>query len=155
MEVKFVNENDKTLVQLSGELDQFYFARFGKDYLEYQPHNQLTGLAGAAVAYENGEPCGCCCWRALDAVTAEIKRVFVRPEARRNGAARSLLEAIEAHAAASGCHRAVLETAKDTPDAVAFYHRIGYTVLPEGFGPYMGDANCICFEKTISDGTMR
>ena len=155
MELQFVNEDNADLISLSGALDAFYFDRFGEQYLPYLPHNKLTGLAGSAVAYKDGTPCGCVCWKAFDAVTAELKRMFVRDDCRRQGIARALVEAVEAHAAASGCHRMVLETAVETPEAVAFYRAIGYTVLKEGFGPYIGDADCVCFEKEISDGTMR
>ena len=155
MDIRFVEETSAELAALSKELDDFYFARFGEDYLYYQPKNTLTGLACAAVAYENGTAVGCACWRAFDAVTAEIKRVYVRPAVRRQGAARRLLEAVESHAAASGCHRAVAETARETPEAVAFYRAAGYRDLPGGYGPYVGDESCVCLEKEISDGTMR
>lgn len=155
LEIRFVEQTDADLAALSGELDRFYLNRFGDAYLAYKPHNALTGLAGAAVAYTNGRPAGCCCWRPLDAVTAEIKRVYVRPDSRRQGVARRLAEEVERHAAASGCHRVVLETAKETAEAVAFYRGIGYHVLEEGYGPYTGDTDCMCFEKEISDGTMR
>ncbi len=155
MDVKFVNEDADELVKLSGELDGFYFELYGDAYLKYKPLNSLKGLAGAAVIYEAGEPLGCCCWRAFDAVTAEIKRLYVRPEYRRKGAAKRLMEAIELHAAKSGCHRAVLDTSKDTPEAMAFYPSVGYKVLESGYGAYIGDKDCVCFEKEISDGTMR
>ncbi len=155
MEVKFVGEDNPDLIQLSKELDNFYFSRFGKMYLVYRANNVLEGMAGAAVAYEDSNPCGWCCWKPFDAVTAEIKRVYVCPEYRRKGVAKKLMETIELHAARSGCHRAVLETAKATEGALAFYRAVGYHVLKGGYGRYADDPDCVCFEKEISDGTMR
>lgn len=149
-----MEEDNPALRKLSAELDDFYFALYGDAYHKYLPRNSLTGMAGAAVLYEEGQPIGCCCWKPYDAVTAEIKRVYVRPEARRKGVARRLMEAVELHAAKSGCHRALLDTATDTPEAVAFYKSLGYHVLKGGYGSYAGDADCICFEKAIFGGTI-
>ncbi len=155
MDVKFVNEDNPDLVKLSKELDDYYFKLYGDVYLKYKPLNSLKGLAGAAVAYEGGKPLGCCGWRPFDAVTAEVKRMYVRPEHRRKGAAKMLMDAIEVHAAKNGCHRAVLDTSKETPEAMAFYPAAGYKVIEGGYGAYVGDDACVCFEKEISDGTMR
>lgn len=155
MEIRFVEQDDRALAQLSQELDSFFFDLLGAVYLEYQPHNTLSGLAGAVVAYEAGEAVGCACWKPFDAVTAELKRVYVRPEQRRSGTARRMVAQIEQHAAASGCHRMVIETAKELDGAAALYLGQGYRPLPEGFGPYIGDSGSLCFEKEISDGTMR
>ncbi len=155
MEIKFVGQDDPDLIQMSKELDGFYFSRFGKLYLAYRARNVLDGMAGAAVAYEDSKPCGCCCWKPFDAVTAEIKRVYVSPECRRKGVAKKLMETVELHAARNGCHRAVLETAKATEESVAFYRAVGYYILETDYGQYAGDAECVCLEKEISDGTMR
>ena len=89
-----------------------------------------------------------------DAATAEIKRMFVQPEYRRRGVAMQLIAQIEAHAAASGCHRAVLETGADMDGAIAAYERMGYQRCA-GFGDFVNDTGVVCMEKEISDGTMR
>lgn len=149
MELRFVDQTDAALAKLSAELDDYYFAQFGALALQYHSHNALQGFAGVVLAVQDGAAVGCCGWKPLDAVTAEIKRVYVRADCRRQGAARAMLAATEAHAAASGCHRAVLETAAETPEAVAFYRACGYKVLPEGYGAYVGDANCICLQKQL------
>ncbi len=46
MEIRFVEQDDRALAQLSQELDSFFFDLLGAVYLEYQPHNTLSGLAG-------------------------------------------------------------------------------------------------------------
>lgn len=155
LEWKLVSKTDADLVTLSHELDTFYFDRFGDEYLSYLPLNALNGIEGALVAYQADEPCGCCCWKRLDGETAEIKRVFVKPALRRQGAARRMLAVLERHVAQSGYRRAVLETAKDTPEAIAFYREIGYTVMEAGFGPYVGDENCVCLAKNLADGATK
>jgi len=151
LDIRFVASNHPDLIILSGELDAFYVNLFGDIYRKYQSHNTLTGLTGAAIAYEGNRLCGCCCWRPFDQTTAEIKRMFVRSAARRNGVARHLIQAIEQHAIQNGYRRAVLETAQDTPEAIAFYQAVSYRILPEGYGIYRGNTDCVCFEKIFSD----
>ena len=77
-----------------------------------------------------------------------------RPACRRQGIAGKIVAALEQHAAASGCHRAVLETGADMPEAIAFYEKQGYHLVPN-YGDFAGDEVCVCMEKEISDGTMR
>jgi ribosomal protein S18 acetylase RimI-like enzyme len=43
------------------------------------------------VAYEGDDPLGCAAFQTIAPDTAELKRVFVRPEARRRGVARALM----------------------------------------------------------------
>lgn len=43
------------------------------------------------VAYDGDDPLGCAAFQTIAADTAELKRVFVRPEARRRGVARALM----------------------------------------------------------------
>ena len=80
--------------------------------------------------------------------------MYVRPAYRRQGIAGKIVAALEQHAAASGCHRAVLETGAEMPDAIAFYEKQGYRLVPN-YGDFVDDEICVCMEKQISDGTMR
>ena len=56
----------------------------------------------------------------------ELKRLYVRPEARGRGAARRIVEFLESAARAQGCDALVLETGPYQPEALAFYARQGY-----------------------------
>ena len=154
MNIKFVDVDDGDLLALVAELDLFVHAGWGETAERYKQYHVLSGMACAVVAYIDGKPAGCGCWRAYDAVTAEIKRMYVRPAYRRQGVACAVMEAVERHAAKSGCHRAVLETGADMPEALAFYKKNGYRVVPN-YGDFIGDEICVCMEKPISDGTMR
>ncbi|WP_245680979.1 GNAT family N-acetyltransferase [Glycomyces harbinensis] len=86
------------------------------------------------VAYdESGEPLGCGGWRTHED-DAEMKRVYVREHARRQGLARRLVAAVEASAAAAGRRRLILETGPEQPEAIAMYRALGYVpVTPFGF----------------------
>lgn len=66
---------------------------------------------------------------------AEVKRLFVVPEARGTGAARALMAELEQQASAMGLNCVLLETGEKLSAAVALYTALGYA--PRGkFGEY-------------------
>src|SRR5436190_5536985 len=67
----------------------------------------------------------------LDDRTAEIKRMYVLPEARGRGAARALLTALEDAARDLGYVRVRLDTGRDQPHARALYESTGYREIPD------------------------
>ncbi|MFI6032914.1 GNAT family N-acetyltransferase [Streptomyces sp. NPDC051315] len=79
------------------------------------------------VARYGGEPAGSAGVRLVDAVTAELKRVFLVPEARGRGGAALLVGAAEEAARGLGAGRMVLDTRGDLVEARALYARLGYT----------------------------
>lgn len=42
----------------------------------------------------------------------------------------------------------LLETGNNQPEAIALYHKNGYTQI-EPFGRYVGNSNSVCFEKKL------
>jgi GNAT superfamily N-acetyltransferase len=79
------------------------------------------------VARYDGEPAGSAGIRLVDTATAELKRVFVLPQARGKGGAALLVEAAEDAARALGAGRMILDTRSDLVEARALYARLGYT----------------------------
>jgi GNAT superfamily N-acetyltransferase len=73
----------------------------------------------------------------LDEETAEIKRMYVLPDARGRGAARALLGALEDAARALGYARVRLDTGDSQPHALALYTGAGYAAIADYNGnPY-------------------
>jgi GNAT superfamily N-acetyltransferase len=95
---------------------------------------------GRAVA------CGGIC--RFDGTRAELKRMYVVPEARGRGLGRRLLEDLEAQARAFGYTGIVLETGDKQPEAVGLYASSGYERIP-CYEPYAERALSMCFEKTL------
>ncbi|WP_245595474.1 GNAT family N-acetyltransferase [Glycomyces tenuis] len=88
------------------------------------------------VAFDaDGEAVGCGGWRANGDDDAEMKRVYVRESARRQGLARLIVAAVEASAAAAGRKRIVLETGPRQPEAIAMYRALDYRPVTP-FGHY-------------------
>ncbi|XXY28968.1 GNAT family N-acetyltransferase [Sorangium sp. So ce233] len=96
----------------------------------------------------DGRPLGCGALRRLDARTAEIKRMYVAPEARGRGVARAVLAALEAEARRLGVTRLVLETGERQPEALALYSQAGFRRIPP-FGEYVDSPLSVCLEKLL------
>ncbi|GAA3930020.1 GNAT family N-acetyltransferase [Streptomyces gulbargensis] len=79
---------------------------------------------------------------------AELKRMYVVPEARGLGLARRILAALEADARAAGRTRMVLETGTAQPEAIALYTSSGYAPCAK-FGLYRDYPNSRCFAKPL------
>ena len=106
------------------------------------------------VGYLDGVPVATGGWRqspvrALDGRSAaEIKRMYVVPEARRRGLSRAVLAELERTAAAAGHDLMVLETGMKQPEAIALYLSAGYVPIP-GFGHYCGHELSRHFGKRV------
>lgn len=81
-------------------------------------------------------PVGCGMARTFAPGTAEIKRLFVRPEARGSGAGRALMSALIDTCRANGFRRILLDTGRALETATRLYLALGfrrrgpYSVLP-------------------------
>jgi DNA-binding MarR family transcriptional regulator/ribosomal protein S18 acetylase RimI-like enzyme len=78
------------------------------------------------IARLHGRAVGCGALKSLDTSTAEIKRMWVAPDARGLGIARRLLAALEAEARALDMARVVLDTNRSLSEAQAMYRKAGY-----------------------------
>lgn len=80
---------------------------------------------------------------------AEIKRMYVIPEARRRGLSRLVLAALEDDARAAGRIRMVLETGVTLPEAISLYVSSGYEPCTR-FGPYRFHELSRCYAKPLT-----
>ncbi|MFG2329443.1 GNAT family N-acetyltransferase [Streptomyces sp. NPDC048604] len=109
------------------------------------------------LAYdEAGRPVASGGWRRQDTNPegyadgdAEIKRMYVVPEARGLGLARRILAALEDDARAAGRTRMVLETGTMQPEAIALYESSGYEPCAK-FGYYRFSNLSRCYAKPLT-----
>ena len=88
------------------------------------PHGEFV------LAFRNGEPVGCGALQFFDGNTAEIKRMWVSPDARGLGLGKRLLAHLEGRAREAGRRRVTLDTHQVLTEAVSLYQGLGYTPIP-------------------------
>jgi pimeloyl-ACP methyl ester carboxylesterase/predicted GNAT family acetyltransferase len=99
------------------------------------------------VAYCGSKPVGCAALKRLDRTAAEIKRVYVAPEARGRGVARALMARLEQIAGDAGYTTLRLDTGARQPASVALFGSIGY----EQIADYNGNpVAAYWFEKRLA-----
>jgi ribosomal protein S18 acetylase RimI-like enzyme len=89
--------------------------------------DELTPPVGALlIARLNGRAIGCGALKFHPDVPAELKRMWVAPEARGLGLGRRLLEELEKHAREAGATVVRLETNRSLKEAIQLYRSTGY-----------------------------
>ncbi|MCH7232085.1 GNAT family N-acetyltransferase [Glycomyces sp. L485] len=123
--------------ELCAEVQAEYVRRYGDGDTTFLAPDDFDPPGGDfIVAYDaSGRPVGCGGWRTRGEGDAEMKRLYVREAARRQGLARLLVAAVETSAAEAGRKRLVLETGPRQPEAIAMYESLGYKPVSP-FGEY-------------------
>ncbi len=103
---------------------------------------------GFFVAFLEDRAVGCGGFHRHQPLVAELKRLYVAPEARRLGVARQLLARIEAAASTLGYQELWLETGVEQPEALALYPAAGYRPLAP-FGARAHDPRSRFFGKRL------
>jgi putative acetyltransferase len=136
MRISLEHPNQPEVIALIGELDAYQDtlypaeARYALDLASLSLSNVLFAVARGP----EGKAIGCGAI-VLKPSYGEVKRMFVRPEARGSGAASQLITALETAAATRGCRVLMLETGPYQPEALAFYAKHGYAKCGP-FGTY-------------------
>jgi putative acetyltransferase len=104
------------------------------------------------VARDKGRVVGCGSVMNSGESWAEIKRMFVAPEARGQRLGRRLLQKLESIASNAGVTLLRLETGVKQPEALALYRAAGF-VETGAFGHYHPDPLSVFMEKPVARGS--
>jgi GNAT superfamily N-acetyltransferase len=138
------------------EVQGEYVARYGgRDETPIVPTYFDEPNGAFFVGYLDGRPVATGAWRRRtdvlvdgSSLTAEIKRMYVAPQARGLGLARAVLAHLEETARAAGAEVMVLETGERQPEAIALYESSGYLPIP-GFGYYKDAPLSRCMARSL------
>jgi ribosomal protein S18 acetylase RimI-like enzyme len=109
------------------------------------------------VGYLDGVPVAMGGWRRLgdrpglpSPHTAEIKRMYVAPDAQGRGLSRGVLAELEDSARCAGIDWLVLETGQPQTSAIALYRSCGYTEVDgRPYGHYVNEPSALHLGKSL------
>ncbi|MEY4963087.1 MAG: hypothetical protein RLZZ323_406 [Bacteroidota bacterium] len=140
--------NDEDFLNLVELLDEDLAICDGEDHAFYAQFDTVEHIKNVVVCYQGELAVGCGAFKPYTDSTAEIKRMFVRPDFRGQGIARKILIALENWATEYGFTNCILETGTNNPPAIQLYAKAGYTVIPN-YDQYENVVTSVCFGKTI------
>jgi len=143
------HSNQTDFRQLVALLDQDLAVRDGDEHDFYAQFNKVDSIKEVVVAYKDELPVGCGSIKPFSETIAEIKRMFVHPEYRRQGIAGKVLSELENWAIQLSFSMCILETGKKQPEAIALYQKAGYSITPN-YGQYINVENSICLSKSLT-----
>jgi len=142
------NSANKDFIKLIKALDAYLKITDEDEHDFYNQFNRIDVLKEVVVVYSAEIAVGCGAIKKFDTHTAEVKRMFVSSEKRGTGVAQKILRELEICAKELGYNKCILETGVRQVEAVKFYKKCAYKIIPN-YGQYHGMKNSICFEKKI------
>jgi len=140
--------DNETFLSLVALLDEDLAIRDGEDHAFYAQFDTLDHIKNVVVCYQGKIAVGCGAFKSYNKTTAEIKRMFVRPDFRGQGIDKGILSALENWASEYGFTNCILETGTNNPQAIQLYTKMGYSVIPN-YGQYENVVTSICLGKSI------
>lgn len=142
------NSENKDFVSLVNYLNDYLKIVDGDEHAFYNQYNNIDVLKHVVVAYKDETPLACGAFKALDENTVEIKRMYTQINARGTGMSSKVLQELEKWSKELSYKTCVLETGKRQKEAVSFYKKMNYTIIPN-YGQYKNIANSLCFKKKL------
>lgn len=139
------NEDFKQLVAL---LDKGLEVTDGNDFPFFAQFNTLDNIKHAVVAYSGETAVGCGAIKEYAPGIAEIKRMFVKEEFRKQGVASAILSGLESWACELQFESCILETGNMLLPAISLYEKSGYRHIPN-YGQYIGVETSVCMKKDL------
>ena len=113
-----------------------------------QDYYKLDGEATVCLIVQDKQAIACAAFRVMDEERAELVRLYVKPEYRRKGLARQLLDTLELQAMFQGCTHLVLAVEKSAKEAWTLYKSLEYRES-KAWSPFVGDGKMLCLSKEL------
>ena len=136
--VEIVEAAGGEAIQTIRELFLEYQASLGVDLCFQGFQQELDGLPGSyappggrlLLALQHGSPCGCVALQSIGDGSCEMKRLYVRPEARGAGVGIALVMQVLEAAETIGYRRVCLDTLPSMQRAAKLYESLGFRDVP-------------------------
>lgn len=144
--MKIIQANSVEDIAAARRLFEEYAASIDTDLCFQNFSKELAGLPGVyapprgrlLLALVDGVPVGCVALRPHDALTGEMKRLFVQPGFQGRGLGKQLVEAVTAEARAIGYKSILLDTLPSMQSAIRLYESLGFVRRPPYFDSPVG-----------------
>ena len=153
MHVSLETPDQPEIIALIAELDAYQLTLYPPESVYALDMAALTqpNVLFAVARTADGIAVGCCAV-VVTPEFGEVKRMFVRPDARGLGLAKRLLDLLEQQAAARGCTQLTLESGPYQTEALALYTRYGYERCGP-YGDYPDDPYSVFMRKALTPRT--
>ncbi|MDA6071634.1 GNAT family N-acetyltransferase [Flavobacterium sp. AC] len=149
--IKIANPDDEKVLAITEELSENLYLRFGSDgknsFQDWQNDNSKFVFVIAEI--EN-EIVGCGAIRPIDQNTGEVKRMYSKYPGKKIG--QTILTFLEDKAITLDYTDLVLETRVKNGNAIEFYQKQGYKVIPN-YGKYTDLPEAICLGKSLNQNS--
>ncbi|WP_298536575.1 GNAT family N-acetyltransferase [uncultured Algibacter sp.] len=143
------NSENSDFTNLVDSLNSYLKVMDGAEHDFYNQYNNIDVLNHVVLVFLNDVAAGCGAFKRFDTNSVEIKRMYTHPEFRSQGIASKVLLELEKWAKEEAFNVCVLETGKRQTEAVSFYKKMNYTIIPN-YGQYKNISNSICFKKELN-----
>lgn len=149
--LKNVTSDNIDFTTLCYELDSFLNIAIGGECKreKYIKYNNADTMDHVVLAYDGDTPVGCATLRKYNSASVELKRVFVRPDYRKQNIGGKLLEHLISYAKNAGYQSMILETGEFLDDSVKLYKRYGFWKT-ENYGSYADMPESLCMGLSLS-----
>ena len=149
--IKIANPDDEKVLAITEELSENLYLRFGSDGKNsFQDWENENSKFVFVVAEINSEIVGCGAIRPIDQNIGEVKRMYAKYQGKKIG--QTILGFLENEAVNLRYTNLVLETRVKNANAVHFYQKQGYKVIPN-YGKYIDRPEAICLEKSLNQNS--
>lgn len=142
LEARLVSAEDKRFRQMVRELESCLSGKLKEE------SRKMDHILTACVILKEGQPIACGAIRELDESCAEVTHVYVKPEHRKNGLGRKVLETLELQALWQGYMSTALVAGLGMKEATRLFRTFGYEAAYP-WKPWAGEKTCVCMLKDI------
>ncbi|MEP7092837.1 MAG: GNAT family N-acetyltransferase [Flavobacterium sp.] len=148
IKVEKTTSENPDFIFLIKTFDAYLWDRYPELKKDYWGNNLIEFNANVFIVYLDEKPVACGCFKKYNKESAELKRMFVLPEARGFGLAQLVIKELEAEVKNQGFEFLILETLHKQIEAINLYQKAGFAIV-NNYEPYVGLSNSVCMSKSI------